>query len=101
MKITTVLKNEFDRIGLTAKEREVSILLLDFYNNKEIGNIICICENSVKYHLTHIYRKVGLEVDNKPYSCKQQFMRHFYSLLCPEAFIENKVENGLPRSMIK
>lgn len=48
---------------LTEREREVLVLLASGYANAEIGRILSVSENTVKFHLQSIYRK--LEVSGR------------------------------------
>jgi len=44
---------------LTPKERKIVILLTRGYTNRDIGNILCISENTVKVHLKNIFQRTG------------------------------------------
>lgn len=46
--------------ALTRREREVLQLAADGYSNKEISNELFISEVTVKVHLRHIYKKLGV-----------------------------------------
>lgn len=45
---------------LTEREREVLVLLSSGYANAEIGRILSVSENTVKFHLQSIYRKLDV-----------------------------------------
>ncbi len=47
--------------SLTAREREVLRLLLRSLTNKEISKVLAISERTVKFHVSHILAKLGLE----------------------------------------
>lgn len=46
--------------GLTAREEEVARLALTGLTRREIAFHLCVTENCVKVHLSHIYDKVGV-----------------------------------------
>ncbi|MFA9466025.1 MAG: LuxR C-terminal-related transcriptional regulator [Velocimicrobium sp.] len=46
--------------GLTKRECEVAILILDNLSNQEIADELYLTENTVKKHNANIYRKLGL-----------------------------------------
>ncbi len=45
---------------LTTRERQVIRVLSDGVTNKEIGRRLRLAEGTVKVHLHHIYRKLGI-----------------------------------------
>jgi two-component system nitrate/nitrite response regulator NarL len=45
---------------LTARERQIILVLSDGITNKEIGRRLRLAEGTVKVHLHHIYRKLGI-----------------------------------------
>jgi len=45
---------------LTTRERQVVVVLSEGLTNKEIGRRLRLAEGTVKVHLHHIYRKVGI-----------------------------------------
>lgn len=45
---------------LTKKEREIVSLICHGYRNKEIAQKLDICEQTVKSHCNHIYKKMGV-----------------------------------------
>ena len=46
--------------ALSAREREVLALLADGLTNNEIAARLVINVNTVKFHLRHAYRKIGV-----------------------------------------
>ena len=46
--------------GLTAREREILLLLSDWKTTKQIGERLCIAKGTVKAHTEHIYAKTGI-----------------------------------------
>lgn len=55
----------FAEVGLTAREKEVSRLLLEGLSNKEMAGKLFISENTLKTHLRNIYRKFGVSKRNE------------------------------------
>src|SRR5262245_29836279 len=49
--------------SLTCRERQIILLVLEGLSNKEIGRRLNLAEGTVKIHLHHIYKKMG--VDNR------------------------------------
>lgn len=47
--------------NLTAKEKEILILLCRNHSNQEIAATMCLAESTVKTHLHNIYRKLGVK----------------------------------------
>jgi RNA polymerase sigma factor (sigma-70 family) len=45
---------------LSAREREVMLLILEEQSNKEIAHRLNLSENTVKVHLHNIYRKLAI-----------------------------------------
>jgi two-component system, NarL family, nitrate/nitrite response regulator NarL len=45
---------------LTTRERQIILVLSDGNTNKEIGRRLRLAEGTVKVHLHHIYRKLGI-----------------------------------------
>jgi two-component system nitrate/nitrite response regulator NarL len=49
-----------DRV-LTAREREIALLVADGLSNKQVAERLAIAEGTVKIHLHNIYRKAGMQ----------------------------------------
>ena len=49
-----------DRHGLTAREREILQLLAEGHSNAELAHMLWVTEQTVKFHLSNIYRKLGV-----------------------------------------
>jgi len=45
---------------LTSRERQIMLVLSEGMTNKEIGQRLRLTEGTVKVHLHHIYRKLGI-----------------------------------------
>ena len=45
---------------LTIRERQIVLVLSDGATNREIGRRLRLAEGTVKVHLHHIYRKLGI-----------------------------------------
>jgi DNA-binding NarL/FixJ family response regulator len=48
------------RKTLSAREREIALLMCDGLTNKQLGEQLDLAEGTVKVHLHKIYRKLGL-----------------------------------------
>lgn len=46
--------------GLTTREQHIARLVADGLRNREIARRMGICEATVKAHLTHVFRKLGI-----------------------------------------
>ena len=53
--------NHFNRFGLSKREGEIVFEILEGKRNKEIADKLYITEKTVKFHLSSIYRKVGVD----------------------------------------
>jgi DNA-binding NarL/FixJ family response regulator len=47
-------------LDLTPRETEILLALVDGHSNKEIAGQFWLSEQTIKYHLTNIYRKLGV-----------------------------------------
>jgi DNA-binding NarL/FixJ family response regulator len=45
---------------LTAREREILVLVALGYTNKELAKALWVTEQTVKFHLSNVYRKLGV-----------------------------------------
>jgi DNA-binding NarL/FixJ family response regulator len=63
---------------LTAREEEVLLLVASGASNAAIGARLCITEQTVKYHLGNVFRKLGV-------SNRTQASRYAFRFLEPEA----------------
>ena len=49
-----------EKYGLTPRELDIVGRVANGASNKEVGQEFCICERTVKHHLTNIFEKVGV-----------------------------------------
>lgn len=56
----TALKTILTAKGLSDREFMVADLVSRGLSNKEIGNQLFVTEKTVKFHLTNIYKKMGV-----------------------------------------
>ena len=52
-----------DDVGLTRREREILALVSEGHSNRELAQMMWVTEQTVKFHLSNIYRK--LDVSNR------------------------------------
>src|SRR5713101_8024449 len=51
---------DFSRLNLSQREREIVDLLVQGKSNKEMADQLCLSSDTVKAHLQHIFRKIGV-----------------------------------------
>lgn len=44
--------------GLSMREAQIAVVVCTGLKNKEVGDKLFICEKTVRYHLTNIYKKI-------------------------------------------
>jgi DNA-binding NarL/FixJ family response regulator len=49
-----------ERHGLTARELEILELLVEGHSNAQLAHMLWVTEQTVKFHLSNIYRKLGV-----------------------------------------
>jgi DNA-binding NarL/FixJ family response regulator len=54
---------EEEHVGLTRREREILALVAEGHSNRELARMLWVTEQTVKFHLSNIYRK--LDVANR------------------------------------
>ena len=54
------MEEVFEKYGLSEREREIAIHLINGRNNKEIAAIMYLSPNTVKVHASNLYRKLGV-----------------------------------------
>ena len=55
-----VLSVNFSELNLTQREQDIVDLLVQGKSNKEMADQLCLSGDTVKAHLQHIFRKVGV-----------------------------------------
>ena len=55
-----VLAANFSELNLTQREQEIVDLLVLGKSNKEMADQLCLSGDTIKAHLQHIFRKVGV-----------------------------------------
>ena len=55
--------------GLTAREREILLLVAEGYSNAQLAKMLWLAEPTVKFHLSNVYRK--LNVSNRTEAARQ------------------------------
>ena len=54
------LKAHLGEKGLSRRETEVVILVLQGLTNKQVADKLCVAEKTVKFHLTNIYKRMKI-----------------------------------------
>jgi len=49
-----------ETVGLTNREVEILRLAADGYSNSRLAQMLCVTDQTVKFHLSNIYRKLGV-----------------------------------------
>jgi len=49
-----------DDAGMTPREVEILVLVADGQSNAQVASRLCVTEQTVKFHLSNIYRKLGV-----------------------------------------
>jgi DNA-binding NarL/FixJ family response regulator len=65
-------------VGLTRREREILALVSEGHSNKELAQMLWVTEQTVKFHLSNIYRK--LDVSNRTEASR---WAHQYAIVRP------------------
>jgi DNA-binding NarL/FixJ family response regulator len=61
--LPTVVSSEEEQVSLTRREREILALVAEGHSNRELARMLWVTEQTVKFHLSNIYRK--LDVANR------------------------------------
>src|SRR5271166_5389862 len=56
-----MLRDVLIQKGLSNRESEVAELVTKGMSNKEVANQLFVTEKTVKFHLTHIYKKMNVK----------------------------------------
>ena len=54
------LKTYLSEQGLSRRETEVVVLVLQGLTNKQVADKLCVAEKTVKFHLTNIYKRMKI-----------------------------------------
>jgi DNA-binding NarL/FixJ family response regulator len=54
----------FNSYGLTEREKEVARLMIEGFNNKDIGERLFLSKGTIAFYVTNIFRKFGI-IDGK------------------------------------
>lgn len=54
------LKDHLSSKGLSKRETEVVVLVLQGLTNKQVADQLCVAEKTVKFHLTNIYKRMKI-----------------------------------------
>lgn len=54
------LKDHLIERGLSKREIEVVVLVLQGLTNKQVADKLCVAEKTVKFHLTNIYKRMKI-----------------------------------------
>lgn len=54
------LKDHLSGQGLSKRETEVVVLVLQGLTNKQVADKLCVAEKTVKFHLTNIYKRMKI-----------------------------------------
>jgi DNA-binding CsgD family transcriptional regulator len=49
-----------DRVDLTKREREILQLVAEGYSNAQLARMLWVTEQTVKFHLSNVYRKLNV-----------------------------------------
>ena len=61
MILVTEREIDFLNLGLTEKQSEIAAHVTYGESNQEIANKLKLAEQTVKFHLTNIYKKLGIK----------------------------------------
>ena len=78
------LKSNLRSYGLFDAEIEVVVLLIKGLDNIEIAQKRFTCEKTVKFHLTNIFKKMGINKDMR--TSRWRLMSHCVKVMFPDLF---------------
>lgn len=79
---------------LTLREMAIANEVCNGYSLREIADIICVSEKTVKFHLTNIYRKLGLR--GKSDLISHFFKNNLVTIVNPESpIVESVVQSEI------
>ena len=68
-------------MGLSPREIEVALMILDYKVNKEIAQALFVEVKTIKFHTAQIYKKSGIIYARKPHVSRKIFIDHFKDLI--------------------
>ena len=54
------IKSYLQQKGLSKRESEVVILVVQGLTNKQVADQLCVAEKTVKFHLTNVYKRMNI-----------------------------------------
>ena len=54
------IKNYLQQRGLSRRESEVVVLVVQGLTNKQVADKLCVAEKTVKFHLTNVYKRMNI-----------------------------------------
>ncbi len=54
------IKGHLQQRGLSRRESEVVILVVQGLTNKQVADKLCVAEKTVKFHLTNVYKRMKI-----------------------------------------
>jgi len=54
------IKDYLQECGLSKRESEVVILVVQGLTNKQVADRLCVAEKTVKFHLTNVYKRMKI-----------------------------------------
>ncbi len=54
------IKSYLQQRGLSKRESEVVILVVQGLTNKQVADCLCVAEKTVKFHLTNVYKQMKI-----------------------------------------
>ena len=54
------IKSYLQQKGLSKRESEVVILVVQGLTNKQVADKLCVAEKTVKFHLTNVYKRMNI-----------------------------------------
>lgn len=53
------------KFKLSLREAEVVYFVCKGWTNKEVATALCVCEKTIKFHLTNIYKKASVKTRSR------------------------------------
>ena len=96
------MKNYLQERGLSKRESEVVILVVQGLTNKQVADQLCVAEKTVKFHLTNVYKRMKISRRSQiiwtlPMA---QFIEHAKDIQQPVTLQKNNPTGGGPDAQI-